>query len=304
LQTTEIKRFPDRRFWHGGYDKANAGSVAAQVVLHFRSRRCEATRRGFTGLPYFPVFTGLFCLPVKTNDAYDPRKVALSLEATVGSILTIASAKGGCGKSALTAVLAVNLAARGYKVAVVDADPNEGISSWHRDAYEGPPLTVSAESRHLEIVDRVQALAEDHDVTFVDTAGFSNQCSAMAMGTADLVLIPVLPDRQSVIEGMRTARHVENFAKAARREIPYRVVLSRWTPKGLVERALLADLASASMPIIGQHLSDLSDYRKFTVSGAVPTAGKMAEQVQAILGELVAQAALPPPPRVRLRKVA
>jgi chromosome partitioning protein len=243
-------------------------------------------------------------LPVKTGFAYDPGIVALLEETTVGTILTIASAKGGCGKSALTAALAVNLAARDYKVAIVDADPNEGISSWHREAYEGPALTVSAESRHLEIVDHVQALAEKHDITFVDTAGFSNQCSAMAMGTADLVLIPVLPDRQSVVEGMRTAKHVENFAKAARREIPYRIVLSRWTPKGLVERALLADLVGASMPVVAQHLSDLSDYRKFTVSGAVPTTGKMAEQVQAVVGELVKQAALSLPSRARLRKVA
>ena len=206
----------------------------------------------------------------------------------MGSILTVASAKGGCGKSALTAILAVNLAAQGHRVAVLDSDPNRGFADWHRDAYEGPALTVSAESSHLEIVDHAQRLAEEHDVTLVDTAGFSNQCSAMAMGTADMVLIPVLPDRQSVIEGMRAARHVASFAKAARRDIPFRVVLSRWTPKGLVERALMHDIEEAGLPTLGQHLSDLSDYRKFTVSGAVPVTGRIAEQANALIAELVA----------------
>lgn len=205
----------------------------------------------------------------------------------MGSILTIASAKGGCGKSALTTILAVKLAAHGRRVAVIDSDPNRGFIDWHRDAYEGPALTVTAESSHLEIVDHAQLLAEDHDITLIDTAGFSNQCSAMAMGTADMVLIPVLPDRQSVIEGMRAAKHVASFSKASRRDIPFRIVLSRWTPKGLVERALISDLVSAGLPILDQHLSDLSDYRKFTVSGSVPITGRIAEQANAIIRELV-----------------
>lgn len=211
----------------------------------------------------------------------------------MGTILTVASAKGGCGKSALTTILAVNLAARGYKVAVVDSDPNRGFFDWHQGAYEGPALTVTAESSHLEIVDHVQQMAERHDVTLVDTAGFSNQCSAMAMGTADLVLIPVLPDRQSVIEGMRAAKHVASFSKASRRDIPFRIALSRWTPKGLVERALMEDLASAGLPILEQHLSDLSDFRKFTVSGSVPVSGRIADQANAIIKELIAMAAIP-----------
>ena len=212
----------------------------------------------------------------------------------MGNILTVASAKGGCGKSALTTVLAVNLAARGYSVSVVDSDPNRGFIDWYRDAYEGPVLTVTAESSHLEIVDHAQKLAEDHDVTLIDTAGFSNQCSAMAMGTADLVLIPVLPDRQSVVEGMKAAKHVTSFSKASRRNIPFRIVLSRWTPKGLVERALMGDLTAAGLPILEQHLSDLSEYRKFTVSGAVPITGRVAEQVTAIIHELAAIGAVAP----------
>jgi len=211
----------------------------------------------------------------------------------MGSILTIASAKGGCGKSALTTILAVNLAAQGRKIAVIDSDPNRGFADWHRDAYEGPALTVAAESSHLEIVDHAQRIAEDHDVTLVDTAGFSNQCSAMAMGTADMVLIPVLPDRQSVIEGMRAARHVASFSKASRRNIPFRIVLSRWTPKGLVERALMGDLTSAGLPILAQHLSDLSDFRKFTVSGSVPVTGRIADQAIAIIIELIAFGVVP-----------
>ena len=42
----------------------------------------------------------------------------------MGRIITVASGKGGSGKTALTCCLAPNLAASGYKVGVIDADPN------------------------------------------------------------------------------------------------------------------------------------------------------------------------------------
>ena len=37
-----------------------------------------------------------------------------------GSVICIANWKGGCGKSTLCTVLAVNLAAEGYRVSVID----------------------------------------------------------------------------------------------------------------------------------------------------------------------------------------
>src|SRR5271169_4893723 len=92
----------------------------------------------------------------------------------MGSILTIATSKGGAGKTTLTAALAAYLARRRYSVAVVDCDPNCGFSGWHAQAYEGEPLTVSAESRSVEVVDHAQAEADRHDIVILDTAGFQN----------------------------------------------------------------------------------------------------------------------------------
>jgi hypothetical protein len=45
----------------------------------------------------------------------------------------------------------------------------------------------------------------------------------------------------------RTARQVQAFGKAGKREIPVRVIRSRWNPRGLVERAVLGDLAAAKL---------------------------------------------------------
>ena len=53
------------------------------------------------------------------------------------------------------------------------------------------------------------------------------------------------------------------------------------------------DLTGAGLPLLVQHLSDLSDYRKFTVSGTVPVTGKLGEQVGAVIKELIAIGAVP-----------
>jgi chromosome partitioning protein len=216
----------------------------------------------------------------------------------MGRIVTTASSKGGCSKSAIVMILSANLAALGYRVAVIDADPNACYFQWHK-LYEGAPIDCTCEIRQEEIVDHAQAKAGSFDVVLIDTAGFGNTTAAFAAGTADLVLIPVMPDRASAVEAMRTARQVQAFGKAGNRQIPFRIVRSRWNPRGLVERAILGDLETAKLPLVTQHLSDLSDFGKLSLSGKVPVTGKLGSQAAKMIAELVVLHAVPAKPTRR-----
>lgn len=210
----------------------------------------------------------------------------------MGRIVTVASSKGGAGKSSLVTILSGSLAYLDYRVAVIDADPNACYAQWHK-LYEGPKIDCSCEVRQEEIVDHAQKLATSYDVILIDTAGFGNTTAAFAAGTADLVLIPVMPDRASAVEAMRTARQVQAFGKAGRREIPFRIVRSRWNPRGLVERAVEVDLAEAGLLLMAQHLSDLSEFGKLTLSGKVPVTSRVGEQAQALIAEMRKLGAVP-----------
>lgn len=213
----------------------------------------------------------------------------------MGRIITVSSSKGGCSKSAIVMILSGNLAAAGYNVSVIDADPNSCYFQWHK-LYEGASIDCTCEIQQEEVVDLAQSKATSADVVLIDTAGFGNTTAAFAAGTADMVLIPVMPDRASVVEAMRTARQVQAFGKAGKREIPVRVIRSRWNPRGLVERAVLGDLTAAKLPTIEQHLSDLSEFGKLTLSGRVPVTGRVGEQALGIINELVALRAIPAKP--------
>jgi chromosome partitioning protein len=202
-----------------------------------------------------------------------------------GSILVVASSKGGVGKTTISICLAVNLGAAGYRVGGVDADRNQAFATWHRAA-DSPPLTCSSCVDHNDVVGHVIAKAERNDVVIVDTAGFENQTAIFSMGAADLVLIPVMADRNSVLEAGKTARQVASVSQIARRSIPFRVILSRWDVRGLAERATLDDLEAMGLPSLRQHLPDLSAFKKATFGGDVPRGGHIGLQIDRIIDEI------------------
>jgi hypothetical protein len=57
-----------------------------------------------------------------------------------------------------------------------------------------------------------------------------------------------------------------------------------------------ADIRAAKLPMVEQHLSDLSEFGKLTLSGRVPVSGKVGEQAMSIIGELIALRAIPSKP--------
>ena len=139
------------------------------------------------------------------------------------------------------------------------------------------------------------AEAENADVVIVDTAGFENQTAIFSMGAADMVLIPIMADRNSVIEASKTAKQVASVSKIARRPIPLRILLSRWKPRGLAERATLEDLDAMRLPRLQHYLPDLSAFNKATFGGGVPVSGSAGQQIRRIIDELVTLEALRPP---------
>jgi hypothetical protein len=108
------------------------------------------------------------------------------------SVLTIASSKGGPGKTTLAMLLASTLAADGYSVLLVDADPTEALSRWIKNTYEGPAIQGVAETDETRLAHLIGERADEPDLLLVDTAGFGNRAAAVAMTSSDAILVPAL----------------------------------------------------------------------------------------------------------------
>ena len=210
----------------------------------------------------------------------------------MGRIITIASSKGGGGKTALACCLAPNLAAHGYKVGVIDADPNAAFAAWHA-AYQGPSVRCQAEARDVPVVDLAQGWATSMDVVIVDTAGFGNLTAAAAMGAADHVLVPCMPDRGSTREAAKTVAKTASLARAARRAISASVVLSQWRHGGVAEAAALEDLADFGViSILRTALPERAAFRRMSFDSRGLISGPIGHTIDAMIADLVELGAL------------
>ncbi|MBV8401662.1 MAG: ParA family protein [Acetobacteraceae bacterium] len=209
-------------------------------------------------------------------------------------VLTVASTKGGAGKTTIVMALAGTLAAEGLQVAVVDADPNRAFASWSEGAYEGPPLTVRAEADEARLAEAIDHLAAEVDLVLVDTAGFGNRAALLGMAAADAVLVPCTPSRADVEQAAKTLQLADGAARAARREIPAKVVPSRLKGATAVAKHVLSELREIGLPRTVAGIGDRVAFAEMTFSGRVPASGDANTEVAALIAELRDLGWIPP----------
>ncbi len=134
------------------------------------------------------------------------------------NVITLASRKGGAGKSTLTAHLAGYAHALGHRCLVIDADPQGSLTLWHAQRRNGEPRLQSA-SRGVERA-VAYAMVEGYEWVFIDTAPTMWLVVQEAIRAATLAVIPARPaffDLNSVLDTVKTARALNK---------PYAVVLN------------------------------------------------------------------------------
>ena len=200
------------------------------------------------------------------------------------SVLTVATQKGGAGKTLICQVLASLLAAD-MRVVAIDADPTGALSRWASRAYEGAAFETVAEADETRLAHLIAAKADIADLVLVDTAGFGNRAATVAMTSADAVLVPALVGEADVTEAERTVGLVAALARAARREIPVRVLVNR-VKRTTLARHASAEMNAAGLPRLDASLSDLVAYGELTYSGRLPDKGPACVEVAALIKEL------------------
>jgi chromosome partitioning protein len=134
------------------------------------------------------------------------------------NVITLASRKGGAGKTTLTAHLAAVAFRQGRRCLVVDADSQGSLALWHSLRADGAMPLETAERG----IDRVLAMAmvAGYDWIFIDTAPTMWVVVQEAIRAATMVVIPARPgflDLAAVRETVKVARE---------RNKPYAVVLN------------------------------------------------------------------------------
>ena len=204
------------------------------------------------------------------------------------SIITIASSKGGAGKTTIARLLLGHAARHGMTAAALDADLNHSLTDWIRQ--HKSPFEVRAEIDETRIVPMVSRLHEWHDCVVIDTAGAATQATVFAIGCADLVLVPLKLSAADVTEAARTMALVKSASTMMGREVVARVVLTGFKPRTSVAAHVEQEIENAKMSDIKVRLHDLVAFEEMTFNGLVPVIGPAGFQAEALFAEAMALA--------------
>ncbi|TDW31773.1 chromosome partitioning protein [Rhizobium azibense] len=142
-------------------------------------------------------------------------------------VITFANTKGGAGKTTAVLLLATELARKGYRITILDADPQHWISRWHE---------ISGHVANIQVIDFVtsaslpQHISENKhstDYFIIDLPGARNPLLATAIGLSDHVLIPIQGCAMDARGGAQVLELLQYLDEKAGINIGHSVVLTR-----------------------------------------------------------------------------
>jgi chromosome partitioning protein len=208
-------------------------------------------------------------------------------------VITLATPKGGTGKSTLSRGLAAYWFALGRKPALVDADPTETLAKRYNP--EGPlgavPVMAEPEER---VGDVIEELRQRHSPVIVDTAGFRNRTTIAALIATDLALIPLKPAVEDVNAAVQTYELIEELnatPERASRRIQAAMILTMTLRGTVIARHVRDQLERAGYPLLKAEMPHRVAYPEAGIEGLSPSIsqpdGAAARDIAAIVHELM-----------------
>lgn len=210
----------------------------------------------------------------------------------MSKVIVLATSKGGAGKSTLARSLACHYYNTNCAVAMIDADPQGSIVNRHD--LNGPirdlPILSDPEESVYGLIEENK---ERYLPLIVDTGGFRNRTTVMAILISDLVLIPLKPSSDDVAGAIDTCRLIHELNDTPERKgrpILYKLVLTMSQKGTVIAKHVRDELEGQEYPLLKAELYHRVSYPEASIKGLAPNLmdpdGAAGRDVAAIVQEI------------------
>jgi len=186
-------------------------------------------------------------------------------------VITFANTKGGAGKTTMALVVAGELAKRGFRVAMLDADPQQWVSRWMTRMVKMPKFSIIAHIDADNIEKTIKDLKKRNDYVVVDLPGGVTPLLAKGLGFSDHVFVPVQGCALDAAGGAQVLDILKKLKSECDIHIAHSVALTR-VSSIITTRALLAVkgmLAQQGVHVLATPLIERAAYRDMFDAGTL-----------------------------------
>lgn len=186
--------------------------------------------------------------------------------ASVALHITIASLKGGVGKSTTAINLAACLHRDGHRVLIVDTDKQGTCRTWAEVAGEaGHPGPAVVAVAGAALRRDLPGLAQGYDVVVIDSPPYAGPEARMAMLVADMIVMPTTPGAADAW-ALRGTLDVLAEVRALRPEIVAAVLLN-CADRTRLTRAVRDAVGPLGVALLPAELTSRVTYGEATLAG-------------------------------------
>lgn len=209
-------------------------------------------------------------------------------------IIALVNQKGGPGKTTLTMHLAGELARRGARVLVADADPQGTATRWAATAPDDTPFPAAVAGlggAGARLHRELKKYLEPFDLIVVDCPPSADSpLSHSALLVADLALVPVIPSPPDLWAGVAIRQVIANVS-AINEGLKTRLILNQRKPRTRLAARTLELLPQYGVPVLQTQIGDREAFRHAAAAGVtvadLPRAAKAAEEIAMLTDEIL-----------------
>lgn len=210
-------------------------------------------------------------------------------------VIAFANQKGGVGKTTCSVNVAATLADMGYRVELINLDPQGTALDWAESRAENRPesVTFRVSSMGTNVHKEVNAIKSGCDFIIIDGAPQASTLTVSAIKAADILVMPLQPSQADAWSTDSTVDFVQEIHELRDKQIPKAFFLPVMVLKNSVESRTFSDNLTKGygMPTLKSRTTQRLPYQRVFVGGGtvldLPEQDTARHEIKMLTKELI-----------------